>query len=152
MFGIRRSAAPRPGHQPSSDDRTCSPRYPTLSSNPVLIVPAIAPELALGGRLALIFPGVVLLLLLSLLDLHLLFKGLLVLLSGFLRDCYSTLLLELLQESGQCPVVHLFQPAERERWLIPEIEEHDGVVGGNAPELEVQQALVEDADVLGRKV
>ena len=60
--------------------------------------------------------------------------------------------LELRQQRGQRLVVHVVEPRERLGRLVPYVHEDHRLVGRGAPEFEVQQALVQDADVLRREV
>ncbi|MBK6940545.1 MAG: hypothetical protein IPH13_10140 [Planctomycetes bacterium] len=60
--------------------------------------------------------------------------------------------LHLLEQVGEVLVVHSFEARQRERGLIADREEDDGVTAGSGLQFEVEQAFVQDPDVLARQV
>jgi hypothetical protein len=56
------------------------------------------------------------------------------------------------REGSERPVAHRLEPGERERRLVPDREEDDRISRGSHLQLEVEQALVEDADVLAGEI
>lgn len=76
-------------------------------------------------------------------------------LRGFLlldRRSGAALLLERLHQPTQALVVHGLETRQRQRGLIAQVEEEHGVAGRGAAQLEVEQALIQDADVLRGEV
>ncbi|MFN7895253.1 MAG: hypothetical protein ACK5Q6_03705 [Cyanobacteriota bacterium] len=64
----------------------------------------------------------------------------------------GTGVLHLFEQGSQGPVVHLFKSRQRQCRLVAHRQENDGIPGRSRLQLEVEQALVEDADVLAGEI
>ena len=82
------------------------------------------------------------------------FVGLLglVVLFVFFGLALSACVLHFFEQGGKCFVVHVFEPREGQRWLVAHSKEDHRVAGWGSFELEVEQPLVENADVLAGEV